>query len=167
MNTLQLKIFNTYLRWKTRNIRADMRDKYNIPWTLILEDSKTGFREWQYSMFDCQAKLSLSWSDNNEFVTLSGIFIHDHRYRGRGIGSQLINKAKALTVELGKVGLVGWVSDEQVLGGLRREHPQPYLLDWYRHHGFEVTMTLHSSDSARIADICWRAETEQTTLVGV
>ena len=158
MNAVQIKLFNTYLRFKSSGIRADIHDKFGIPWTFEQEDDLAmGFSNWQCYTQGCMADVGLRWSDESTFVNLNGIFIHNPRYWGRGVGSILIDKVKAFTIKLGKDGIVGWVSDEQVNGGLKRENPQPHLLDWYRHHGFSVTELSDPSNPQRIADIFWRA----------
>lgn len=144
-----------YIHWRTRKwSKPDLIDRSGFPhWLWENGSVEEESMHWRFTDgLNTSANVRFVWSAEDDYLTLGDIVV-ESEYWGRGIGSHLIERLKYYSVELGKQGIVGEISELDINGG--QEHPpQPHLMDWYRRRGFEVT-EYDQKRGVMLAEICW------------
>ncbi len=118
-----------------------MRDKQNWEYWLTRREDEFGQR-LMVSRYDKYiAIVESSWAP--PILQLCDIRILASAYRARGLGTQLLHEVISFAGRKGAEAIAGPVSKPDF-------EVTPYLLGWYRQHGFRVTMVEHEIWKAHV-----------------
>lgn len=109
----------------------------------LVKSQDDGYATWRLITHvgsgNVAAQLIVSWSDDDDILTLHDIKV-ESEYRRLGLASFLIEELKHTAASIGKTRIIGRISNNDIEGNsFERQDPQPFLPDFYRRCGFEVT----------------------------
>ena len=136
-----MRLLQKYFNFSPGRNAVIMRDKENWKYWLMRREDELSqlLRLSRYGKYI--AIVESRWEP--PILLLCDIRIFKPEYRGRGLGPQLLHEVISFARQHEAEAVAGPVSKPDF-------EVTPNLLDWYRQHGFQVTMLEHEIWKARI-----------------